>query len=129
MFSSSDPSVHGAGAGQAEMDYHADTSRWTAFNFMVFGADIKWSPCFQEDRPVPWIGPKSHPSSGRPVFGSIADRRVARPCPAALCAVGMIGLCMFQWPITLYMMVRPDSERDDEESVQVSQNRPKIDLQ
>jgi hypothetical protein len=28
---------------------------------------------------------------------------------------GMIGLCMFQWPITMYLMVRPDSERDDEE--------------
>ena len=32
---------------------------------------------------------------------------------------GMIGLCIFQWPITVYMMVRPDSERDDEESVQL----------
>lgn len=30
---------------------------------------------------------------------------------------GMIGLCMYHWPITLYLMVRPDSARDDEEAV------------
>ena len=30
---------------------------------------------------------------------------------------GMIGVCMFQWPITMYLMLRPDSERDDVQAV------------
>lgn len=30
---------------------------------------------------------------------------------------GMIGVCMFQWPITMYLMLRPDSERDDNQAV------------
>jgi hypothetical protein len=30
---------------------------------------------------------------------------------------GMIGICAFHWPVVLFMMVRPDSERDDDTAV------------
>jgi hypothetical protein len=32
---------------------------------------------------------------------------------------GMVGVCLFQWPITLFLMVRPDSERDDQVAVEM----------
>ena len=52
-------------------------------------------------------------------FGAMGVELGGEWTPFAYMIMAMIGICAFHWPITLYLMVRPDSPRDIDEDVRL----------